>query len=195
MIHAGYDAINPAKIELPPIVDNREHRFDKDLSRQMVASHTSTRIREFLRIYYASVQFLDEQVGRILSAPDDSGQTRNTIVVFTSDHGDMTGHHGMIWKSTQAFYDEVARVPLMIRWPGGCRPSKADAAASLVDLPGTLLELTGQTMPAKMQGGSVFTPFFAAQAVLAMSTSIAVLSASARIRPARVRSRRIHPPN
>ena len=67
----------------------------------------------------------------------------------------MTGHHGMIWKSTQAFYDEVARVPLMIRWPGTIRPSKTDAAASLVDLPGTLLELTGQTMPAKMQGVSL----------------------------------------
>jgi arylsulfatase A-like enzyme len=121
----------------------------------MVESHTATRIREFLRIYYASVRFLDEQVGRILSTLDESGQARNTIVVFTSDHGDMTGHHGMIWKSTQAFYDEVARVPLMIRWPGTIRPGKTDAAASLVDLPATLLELTGQTVPSKMEGVSL----------------------------------------
>jgi arylsulfatase A-like enzyme len=156
VIHAPwYDSIDPAKIELPPTVGQRERRFEKDLSRQMVESHTATRIREFLRIYYASVRFLDEQVGRILSALDESGQARNTIVVFTSDHGDMTGHHGMIWKSTQAFYDEVARVPLMIRWPGTIRPGKTDAAASLVDLPATLLELTGQTVPSKMEGVSL----------------------------------------
>jgi arylsulfatase A-like enzyme len=155
VIHAPwYDVIDPAKIELPPTVGQREHRFEKDLSRQMVESHTATWIREFLRIYYASVKFLDEQVGRILSALDETGQ-RNTIVVFTSDHGDMTGNHGMIWKSTQAFYDEVARVPLMIRWPGAIRPGNTDAAASLVDLPATLLELTGQKVPAKMEGISL----------------------------------------
>jgi arylsulfatase A-like enzyme len=156
VIHAPwYDAIDPAKIELPANVSQREGRFEKDLSRQMVESHTATRIREFLRIYYASVKFLDEQVGRVLSALDETGQARNTIVVFTSDHGDMTGHHGMIWKSTQAFYDDVARVPLIIRWPGAIRAGRTDAAASLVDLPATLLELTGQAVPPKMEGVSL----------------------------------------
>ena len=67
----------------------------------------------------------------------------------------MTGHHGMAWKSTQAFYDEVARVPLMIRWPDGIRPGRTDAAASLVDLPATLLELTGQPAPSGMEGVSL----------------------------------------
>lgn len=155
VIHAPYyDSIDPAKIELPSTLHQREARFDRDLSRQMVAANTETRLREFLRIYYASVQFLDDQVGRILAALDETGQTRNTIVVFTSDHGDMTGHHGMAWKNTQAFYEEVARVPLIISWPDAIRPGKTDAAVSLVDLPPTLLDLTGQSIPRAIEGVS-----------------------------------------
>jgi arylsulfatase A-like enzyme len=156
VIHAPYyDRMDPAKIDLPPTLDQREARFEKDLSRRMVANQTETRLREFLRIYYASVQFLDVQVGRILNALDESGQARNTVVVFTSDHGDMTGNHGMAWKSTQAFYDEVARVPLIVSWPGKIRPGRTDAAASLVDLPATLLELAGLPVPAHMEGASL----------------------------------------
>ena len=79
VIHSPfYQAFDPARIELPPTLDQREARFDKDLSRQMVASHTEVRLREFLRIYYGAVKFLDEQVGRILSTLDDAGQKAAT---------------------------------------------------------------------------------------------------------------------
>jgi arylsulfatase A-like enzyme len=155
VVHSPYyDAIDPAKIELPPTLEQREPRFENDLSRQMVAANTEVRLREFLRIYYGAVKFLDEQVGRVLAALDAAGRTRNTIVVMASDHGDMTGHHGMAWKSTQAFYDEVARVPLIVRWPDGIPPGRSDAAVSLVDLPATLLELAGQGAPAHMESVS-----------------------------------------
>jgi arylsulfatase A-like enzyme len=60
----------------------------------------------------------------------------------------------MIWKSTQAFYDEVARVPLIVSWPVVIRSGKTDVAVSLTDLPPTLLELAGQTVPSKMEGVS-----------------------------------------
>lgn len=151
VIHSPYyDSMDAGRIELPPTLGQREARFEKDLSRQMVAGSPEVRIREFLRIYYASVRFIDDQVGRILSAIP-----KNTITVFTSDHGDMAGGHGMAWKSTQAFYDEVARVPLVVSWPEGFGTSKSEAAVSLVDLAPTLLELTGQRVPASMQGVSL----------------------------------------
>ena len=61
----------------------------------------------------------------------------------------------MAWKSTQAFYDEVARIPMIASWPGHIEPGKTDAAATLVDLPPTILELTGQSVPPHMQGKSL----------------------------------------
>lgn len=198
VIHSPYyDAIDPAKIDLPSTLNQREARFEKDLSRQMVASSTEIRLREFLRIYYASVKFLDEQVGRILSELDAAGQTRNTIVVFTSDHGDMTGHHGMAWKSTQAFYDEIARVPLIISWPGMIRPGKTDAAASLVDLPATLLELTGHSnnrYPVRWKA-SASRLSFAVRARRTTAIFTATPSGYVKIRPAPGPSLRARPPN
>jgi arylsulfatase A-like enzyme len=156
VIHSPYyDEIDPRKIELPASIYQREPRFEKDLSRQMVATHTETRLREFLRVYYASTRFIDEQAGRVLDALDASGQGPNTIIVFASDHGDMAGGHGMAWKSTQAFYDEIARVPLIVSWPAAIRPGKTDAAASLVDLAPTLLELTSSQVPRHMEGVSL----------------------------------------
>ena len=101
------------------------------------------------------MHLIDEQVGRVLDALEQSGRADNTIVIFTADHGDMAGGHGMAWKSTQAFYDEIARIPMIASWPGHIAPGKTDAAASLVDLPPTILELTGQSVPAHMQGKSL----------------------------------------
>jgi arylsulfatase A-like enzyme len=150
-----YDASDPAQIELPRNGRVREQRFEKDVSRQMVARHSDVRLREFLRIYYGTVRLIDDQVGRVLDALEKSGRADNTIVIFTSDHGDMAGGHGMAWKSTTAFYDEVARIPLIVSWPGRIRPGKTEAAASLVDLAPTVLELTGRAIPGTMQGSSL----------------------------------------
>jgi len=150
-----YARTDPAKIELPANGGVREARFENDVSRQMVARHTEARLREFLRIYYGTVHVIDEQVGRVLDALEQSGRADNTIVIFTADHGDMAGGHGMAWKSTQAFYDEIARIPMIISWPGRIAPGNTDAAASLVDLAPTILELTGHSVPSSMQGASL----------------------------------------
>ncbi|MCU1329817.1 MAG: sulfatase [Bryobacterales bacterium] len=67
--------------------------------------------------YYASVEQLDTQIGRLLDALDNTGQAQNTMVVFTTDHGDMCGNHRM-WIKGWIPYEETYRVPLVIRWPG-----------------------------------------------------------------------------
>lgn len=156
VIHTPYyEAVDPAGIELPATLQTREARFEKDLSRQMVAGNPEVRLREFLRVYYASVKFIDDQVGRVLDALDASPHAANTIVVFTSDHGDMAGGHGMAWKSTQAFYDEIARVPLIIALPGSRQSGRSAAECSLVDLAPTLLDSCGLPPPTSMEGVSL----------------------------------------
>ena len=157
-----YDAIDPAKIRLPDNRDVRELRFENDWSRQIVTGIKEPGLREFLRIYYATIRMLDDQVGRVLAALDAAGATDDTIIVFTADHGDMAGGHGMVWKSTSAFYDEIARVPLIIRYPRKLKPQTSDLTTDLTDLMPTLLDLLGRPIPAQVQGISL-VPFLTGQ--------------------------------
>jgi len=85
-----------------------------------------------------------------------------TIVVLTSDHGDMVGGHGMVWKSTSAFYDEVAQIPLIVRYPKRFEASATSIPASHVDIMPTLLDLTGQVVPKQVQGQSL-VPYLAGE--------------------------------
>jgi choline-sulfatase len=81
-----------------------------------------TRRREWAAQYYAAVGTIDEQVGRVVAALEANGQLDNTLIVYTSDHGHMNGHHGLYTKGNatvpQNFYDESIRVPLLLRHPG-----------------------------------------------------------------------------
>jgi len=150
-----YEMFRPEELKLPPNRHAREERFEKQWSRQIIANLGEAGLREFLRVYYAMVKMVDDQVGRLLAALDETGRTDDTAIVFTADHGDMMGGHGMVWKSTDAFYDDVARVPLLFRYPGRFKPGVSNVAADLVDLMPTLLELTGQAVPQQAQGQSL----------------------------------------
>ncbi len=72
----------------------------------------------------------------------------------------------MVWKSTSAFYDEIVRVPLLIRYPPQLKPQRCDLAVDLTDLMPTLLELTGQRVPGAVQGQSLL-PYLTGRAALA----------------------------
>jgi choline-sulfatase len=67
--------------------------------------------------YYGNITFIDEEVGRILAALEKTGRYDDTLIVFTADHGDMTGDHHM-WRKTYA-YEASARIPMLMRWPTG----------------------------------------------------------------------------
>jgi arylsulfatase len=110
--------------------------------------------REVTAAYYAMVELIDDQVGRMLKALDESGQRENTIVIFTSDHGEMLGDHGIYLKGPH-LYDCAVRVPFIIRWPGHFKPGvRSDALLELVDLAPTLLDAIGMDIPDRMQGKS-----------------------------------------
>jgi arylsulfatase A-like enzyme len=93
--------------------------------------------------YYGMVQLIDQQLGRILDYLDQSGLADNTLIVFTSDHGELLGDHGL-WQKGPYHYEQLVRVPLLIRWPAGFAPAgRVEALASLVDLAPTLLQAAG----------------------------------------------------
>lgn len=150
-----YEAFDPDEIKLPANRNVREKRFEKQWSRRIVADLGEPGLREFLRIYYGMVKMVDDQVGRILKTLDDLGMTDDTIIIFTADHGDMVGGHGMVWKSTSAFYDEIALVPLLIRYPRVLQPQRSALAVDLTDLMPTLLDLLDQPIPEQAQGQSL----------------------------------------
>ncbi len=102
--------------------------------------------------YYASVSFMDDQVGRILQALERLGLHENTAVVFTSDHGYHLGEHGFWQKSN--LHEEVLRVPLLISVPDGVR-GHTQSIVELVDLYPTLAELCGLKIPGEVQGASL----------------------------------------
>ncbi|MBL7187900.1 MAG: sulfatase-like hydrolase/transferase [Phycisphaerae bacterium] len=107
--------------------------------------------------YYRHIEHLDAEIGRILSALEDRGYIRDTLIVLTSDHGEGMGHHQMVRKSS--FYDEAARVPLLFSWPGHIVENKTDAIhlASGLDMVPTLCDYAGIKSPASMRGASLRT--------------------------------------
>jgi len=93
--------------------------------------------------YLAQIELIDDNIGRLMNCLEKSGQADNTLVIFTSDHGNMIGHHGLSAKGCR-FYDGLVRVPLIISWPGVVKPDvRNDAIVELVDIAPTLLEITG----------------------------------------------------
>jgi arylsulfatase A-like enzyme len=105
--------------------------------------------------YWAMCDLIDEQVGRMLDVLEETGQAENTIVVFTSDHGEMLGDHGIYLKGP-FFYEPAIRVPLIIAWPGHVRAQVSPALVELTDLPQTLLDAVGLPYHPGMQGRSLW---------------------------------------
>ncbi|MFI6679259.1 sulfatase-like hydrolase/transferase [Kribbella sp. NPDC050470] len=131
---------DPADIELPPtwdepavaqhpVISLLRHGFRND------EPITEEQVREATVCYWALISHLDHQIGRLLAAvPED------TVVIYTSDHGEMAGHHG-IWQK-QCFYEPSVRIPLLLRHPS-LTPARTTSHVSLVDVLPTLRDIAG----------------------------------------------------
>ncbi|MCU0707497.1 MAG: sulfatase [Pirellula sp.] len=158
-----FDMHDPQKFTLPDDVEADR----ADIPRPGLASGkkeqdemTDTQRREAMQAYYASVTFMDEQVGVVLDALDRLGLADSTMIVFTSDHGYHLGEHGL-WQKMSLF-EESARVPLLIVAPGVAQPgSVVRSPVSQVDLCPTALEWAEATTRSPMQGQSL-TPMLKA---------------------------------
>ncbi len=113
---------------------------------------TQRQVQENASAYYGMVSLLDKYVGQILDTLEETGERDNTIVVFTSDHGDLLGNHGMFWKSIVAFEDHM-RVPFIVSYPSTIQAGQTSTALqNLVDLPPTFLSLIGAHIPYQFEG-------------------------------------------
>ena len=109
--------------------------------------------RQCRQAYYASISFMDAQVGVVVDSLEKRGLAENTVIVFTSDHGYHMGEHGL-WQKMSLF-EESSRVPMLIVAPGMAKGKVAESPVSHVDLFPTLAELCGVTTPQNIQGQSL----------------------------------------
>jgi arylsulfatase A-like enzyme len=154
----GYeDKYKPAGLKLPPNFLPR-HPFDhgnfegRD-ERLLPWPRTKEDVLEELAVYYAVIDHIDKQVGRIIEQLRTNGHLKNTYVIFTSDHGLAVGSHGLMGK--QNMYEHTIRVPLIIAGPGIPKAKRSNALCYLRDLYPTICELAGVSTPKSVEGRSL----------------------------------------
>ncbi len=125
--------------------------------------------QRFIKDYLRCIASVDESVGRILQALDESGLAANTVVAYTSDNGFFLGDHG--WYDKRFMYEESLRLPLMVRYPGVAQRGHVEERfVTNVDFAPTILDVAGVPVPADMQGRS-FVPLLKKQKVSGWPTS------------------------
>jgi len=102
-------------------------------------------IRKARRAYFASIAYIDAQIGRVCAALEATGLAEDTLILFTADHGDMLGERGLWYKMT--WFENACRIPLVVHAPGRFRERRIKAATSLVDLLPTLAEISADGKP------------------------------------------------
>ncbi len=143
----------------------RPHYLDSDLENQAKLSgitfQTDARrpderdIQLVRAAYYAMIELVDEQIGRLLEVLADSGELEQTLIIFNSDHGEMLGDHGLTRKGCR-FYEGLVRVPLLWSWPSSLAEGLvSDALVELTDIAPTVLEIVGLDIPRQMHGRSL----------------------------------------
>jgi choline-sulfatase len=116
---------------------------------------TDTDHRLVTASYWAMCDLIDDHVGAMVRALEETGQRENTMIIFTSDHGEMLGDHGIYLKGPY-FYEPAIHVPLIVNWPGRVRAGVSEALVELTDLAPTILDAAGLPRHPGMQGRSLW---------------------------------------
>ncbi len=156
---AYLERMDPASVPLPLF---REEESASQLAFGGVDFQTETPIsphsydaRRMVAAYYAQIELIDDQVGRMLDVLEATGQREKTLVIFTSDHGETLGDHGLLWKGCR-FYESLVHVPLILSWPGHFEAGlRSNALVELTDLVPTLLDAAGLPTSPHVQGRSL----------------------------------------
>jgi arylsulfatase len=111
--------------------------------------------KAFVAAYYAMIEQIDDAVGEIIAKLEETDQLDNTIFIFTSDHGEMLGDHGLLLKGAR-FFEGAVHVPMIVHWPARVAAGqRSKALTEAVDIAPTLLEAAGLEVPWFMQGKSL----------------------------------------
>ncbi|ACT00370.1 sulfatase [Paenibacillus sp. JDR-2] len=147
--------IRPEDVPMPP-VDSLEGKPERvKVAHLMDAMDTADEqlIRQVRAIHYGMIRFIDDTLAKIFERMDALSLLENTVIIFTSDHGDSMGAHGIIQKHN-FFYDSFTHVPFIMSLPGYKGTKRTSNLLELIDIMPTLLELAGIPVPPGCQGKS-----------------------------------------
>ena len=152
--HADLPPLPPGHLDaLPPAAQRLRRAFG-------FRDHTEQQIRRARAAYYGLVSYADDKLRQLLDALDELGLAGDTVVIHTSDHGEMLGEHGL-WRK-MSFYEPSARVPLQVRWPGcAAAGRRVRECVSLVDVTATIVEAAGGASAAAPMDGHSLTRLLA----------------------------------
>jgi choline-sulfatase len=157
---ARYDPedVPPPSVPLIPVSEADPHSIRlREMLGVDEAALSPEQIRTARHAYFAAISYVDERIGEVLSCLRDARLDGETIVFFTTDHGEMLGERGLWYK--MSFFEASARVPLLVCAPGRVRPGHVTEPVSLLDLAPTLLQLAAvpdaEALTAELDGASL----------------------------------------
>jgi arylsulfatase len=164
--HFPFDPPEPydtmyAPAEVPGPVWREDEMASKPTQRQLQRERgydemSEVEARLMIAHYYGNITLVDDQIGKILAALGEKGLMDETLIAFTSDHGDHLGDHRLLHKSGVTFYDICVRVPYLIRYPARFpQGAVCEELVESIDLPATFLDVAGIEIPGTMQGRSL----------------------------------------
>lgn len=155
---------DPDDIELPPnftdIQNLYKHKFlgthlkNPPFKKAFLRESSKEEVQKMTALTYAAISYVDYSIGQIVAALDKLGYSKNTIIVFMSDHGDLMGEHGLLFKGPCPF-NGVLQLPLIWKVPGYLKSGISNSLVSSIDYPKTILNLLGihsRYHPSDMQG-------------------------------------------
>ncbi|MBN1624766.1 MAG: sulfatase-like hydrolase/transferase, partial [Clostridia bacterium] len=144
------------KTEIPEIEDNQPATITRYRKMRGILEPPlpPERIRVARAAYYGLCEYIDSLIGKVLDTLDETGLSKDTVVIYTSDHGEQAGEHGCWWKSN--YYEGSAGVPMIMRWPGVIEPGTVSRnVCNLMDLGPSLAEIAGTSFPYEVDGHSL----------------------------------------
>lgn len=153
-----WDLYPPEEMDLPNIppghLENLHPVYQRMRTMFGLIDYTEEELRRARAGYYAIISYLDDKIGRMIDVLEETGQLDNTVIIYTSDHGEMAGEHGM-WRKSN-FYEQSSRIPMIISWPGQLPMGKqVSETVSLVDLVATVIDMAEAPNIAPLDGDSL----------------------------------------
>lgn len=128
--------------------------FIRDQVANLMRNHSQDDLKRMLAHHFALITVIDMEIGRVLDYLRETGEIENTIIVYTADHGDFAGEHGICNKNI-GIYESIHRIPLLLHYPNGPRGKAVDGIVESVDLFPTLCELADVPIPSTCEGNSL----------------------------------------